>query len=639
MPTPVRPRRAAALALLASLVSVSAHADPLPSLNLRGFSPAPGPNSTLYLEPVNTPGSYQFNTSGWVSWAYRPLVVRQNGEIAASLVKQQTSFDAAFAIGLGKRVEVGLVLPLILEQGSDDNALTQRVLGDTKIPSQAIGDPTLAAKLSLVPVGELGGFGLALVGRLGLPVGSRASTIGEGTLTSEARLLAEFKLVAATVQATAGFKLRADERSLGNKTWGDEIPWGFGVQLKPQMFGLDDKGRWLWGIETHGSLPAGPDAPFTSQIQSQAFAGATARYSLSGAARDVSLLGGAEAGLTKAAGSSPVRLVAGVTWAPREHDRDHDGIDDDKDECPDLAEDRDGFQDEDGCPDPDNDDDNIPDAEDKCPLEPEDEDGFQDEDGCPDPDNDGDGILDKDDRCPNEAGPRSADPKQNGCPVRDKDGDGILDDKDKCPDQPEDFDGFQDEDGCPDPDNDKDGILDKDDKCPNVAGIASEMPALNGCPSPDKDNDGIPNEIDQCPELPENYNGFEDDDGCPDEKPGKKLLVEMIERRGQQKLEQRGKLSFAKKDGVELDQSGTAEARALVQLLLAHPTWSIQVAVKPSTKPGGEDLARSRAAALVELIVRGARRPSAATTTAWVKGKMPAEAEASGVAILLKTAP
>jgi OOP family OmpA-OmpF porin len=98
-------------------------------------------------------------------------------------------------------------------------------------------------------------------------------------------------------------------------------------------------------------------------------------------------------------------------------DRDGDGIPDDVDKCPDQPEDKDGFQDEDGCPDLDNDGDGIPDALDKCPNEPEDKDGFQDEDGCPDPDNDGDGIPDVIDKCPNE---------------------------------PETFNHYQDEDGCPD---------------------------------------------------------------------------------------------------------------------------------------------------------------------------------------------
>ena len=48
-------------------------------------------------------------------------------------------------------------------------------------------------------------------------------------------------------------------------------------------------------------------------------------------------------------------------------------------------EDKDGFQDEDGCPDPDNDGDGILDPVDQCPMEPEDFDKCQDEDGCPEP--------------------------------------------------------------------------------------------------------------------------------------------------------------------------------------------------------------------------------------------------------------
>jgi outer membrane protein OmpA-like peptidoglycan-associated protein len=65
-------------------------------------------------------------------------------------------------------------------------------------------------------------------------------------------------------------------------------------------------------------------------------------------------------------------------------DPDHDGILGDADKCPTRAEDKDAFEDEDGCPDPDNDRDGIADAQDKCPLEPETKNGFQDEDGCPD---------------------------------------------------------------------------------------------------------------------------------------------------------------------------------------------------------------------------------------------------------------
>jgi outer membrane protein OmpA-like peptidoglycan-associated protein len=100
-------------------------------------------------------------------------------------------------------------------------------------------------------------------------------------------------------------------------------------------------------------------------------------------------------------------------------DRDQDGILDSADACPDQAEDRDGFGDDDGCPDPDNDGDSVPDAADACANQAEDRDGYADQDGCPDPDNDGDSVLDVDDKCPNEPGPVET----NGCPVETESGD------------------------------------------------------------------------------------------------------------------------------------------------------------------------------------------------------------------------
>ena len=64
-------------------------------------------------------------------------------------------------------------------------------------------------------------------------------------------------------------------------------------------------------------------------------------------------------------------------------DRDGDGINDTVDRCPEQPEDRDTFEDTDGCPELDNDQDTIPDATDACMDEPEDFDGDEDTDGCP----------------------------------------------------------------------------------------------------------------------------------------------------------------------------------------------------------------------------------------------------------------
>jgi len=99
-----------------------------------------------------------------------------------------------------------------------------------------------------------------------------------------------------------------------------------------------------------------------------------------------------------------------------EEDKDTDGdhIPDSKDQCPLEPEDVDGYQDEDGCPEPDNDNDGIPDVVDKCPMKAEDRDGFQDADGCPEPDNDNDSVLDVDDFCPNTPGQPGG--SRPGCP-------------------------------------------------------------------------------------------------------------------------------------------------------------------------------------------------------------------------------
>jgi OOP family OmpA-OmpF porin len=101
----------------------------------------------------------------------------------------------------------------------------------------------------------------------------------------------------------------------------------------------------------------------------------------------------------------------------KDEDTDNDGLTGSSDTCPDQAEDKDDFKDEDGCPELDNDEDGIPDETDKCKGDPEDKDNFKDDDGCPELDNDEDGVPDA---------------------------------ADKCADTPETKNGFDDEDGCAD---------------------------------------------------------------------------------------------------------------------------------------------------------------------------------------------
>jgi len=163
-------------------------------------------------------------------------------------------------------------------------------------------------------------------------------------------------------------------------------------------------------------------------------------------------------------------------------DGDGDGVPDLEDRCPAQP----GPKESQGCPvAKDSDSDALPDDIDSCALDPEDRDGFQDEDGCPDADNDGDGVVAKADQCPLEAGAIEA----RGCPVQDKDGDGVSDPADSCPDVA----GLKVLAGCPD--SDSDGLPDAEDKCPQQAGTKEN----GGCPDADTDGDALADRLDKCP--------------------------------------------------------------------------------------------------------------------------------------------
>jgi len=242
-------------------------------------------------------------------------------------------------------------------------------------------------------------------------------------------------------------------------------------------------------------------------------------------------------------------------------DGDGDGVSDREDLCPEDAEDLDGFEDLDGCAEPDDDQDGRVDAEDRCRQEAETFNGFDDEDGCPEigPDADEDRVDDFYDLCPLERERTDGIRDWDGCPetdpetlrrelevwfppppsfarqdkkqeklelddlpplarLTDRDGDGLESGLDVCPDQPEDGDGFEDGDGCPDPDDDLDGVLDGQDRCRFVAETINDFEDEDGCPDvgPDTDADTVGDYYDLCPLEPENLDATRDWDGCPE---------------------------------------------------------------------------------------------------------------------------
>jgi outer membrane protein OmpA-like peptidoglycan-associated protein len=185
-------------------------------------------------------------------------------------------------------------------------------------------------------------------------------------------------------------------------------------------------------------------------------------------------------------------------------DSDHDGVPDDKDECPNTP--LGATVDAKGCPH-DSDGDGVLDGIDQCPNTPP---GTKvDAKGCPlaaapELDSDGDGVPDSIDKCPNT--PAGAKVDATGCPI-DSDGDGVPDGIDQCPNTPKG--ATVDATGCPH-DSDGDGVLDGIDQCPNTP-AGAPVDAV-GCPL-DSDKDGVPDYLDKCPNTPPGIKV--DTNGCP----------------------------------------------------------------------------------------------------------------------------
>ncbi|HEX9104165.1 MAG TPA: OmpA family protein [Polyangia bacterium] len=207
------------------------------------------------------------------------------------------------------------------------------------------------------------------------------------------------------------------------------------------------------------------------------------------------------------------------------------------------------------------------------------------------PDADGDGIPDSIDQCPGVAGVAD----NHGCPDKDTDGDGVVDRLDKCPSQP----GPKENAGCAWPDSDGDGVSDNVDKCPDKAGPVENQ----GCPWPDSDGDGILDKDDKCPNQPETKNGYQDEDGCPDEVPAAvKAFSGKVEG-----------ISFANGKAVILPSSFAVLDKA-TQVLKDYPTIKLEIqGHTDDVGPHDKNVALSQARAdavqkyLVDHGVEGAR--------------------------------
>lgn len=490
-------RATGSLAALAALVGTSgvdlAHAQGLDAptidvqreghFNIQRFRPAPGPRNFLTTRTVRTDGQKAFYVGALANFAYEPLVV----ELASDVCQGRSDCSTRAVQGLATidlmptftpipQLQVGLRIPLVYAfgQGMTSEGLPQKDIdkGTKGIDSYALSDPELEVKgrfygtmTSPFAVGAAA-FATAPLGR----VMAEDAFIGSESLTAGGRLIVDGKASMFTYALNAGYRYQGKAKIVS--TLGSEgfVSVAAGATLAPTIRVL-------------------VDAVATSQFESTA---GTTSAELGVAGQYTPLMSpwtitiGAGPGLIKGAIGVPVvRGFVGLSYTYERRDEDMDSIMEPADQCPASAEDVDGYEDADGCPDVDNDGDVIADGADKCPDQAEDTDNFEDLDGCPETDNDKDGVVDDQDRCPLEPEALNGFEDEDGCPdVKDSDRDGLADDKDKCPTEAEDTDGFDDTDGCPDLDNDA---------------------------------DGVPDDRDECGDKPEDKNGVSDEDGCPEE--------------------------------------------------------------------------------------------------------------------------
>src|SRR5215468_4639556 len=496
MPRLAHGRRLPFVLLLASLslgppalLGRRAAAQPAGNLTLDAFRPAIDSRGYLTINASQVLGDHELSFGlGSLDWGHRLLSLDAGGKSYSIDDMITATLIAAVGFHAGPaELELGGSLPLTIMSGTRGPGMVGGAGGNPfAVDGQGVGNIGLHLKARLASTSRGPRIGLAAIASLYLPtIAPRDRFLGEdqwvpqlvGVVDKELGRERRLRL-----SVNGGIRLRRTTTCTNNDpgpamapvtgrsiTVGSELPLGLGAAyaLAPQRFDVVG--------EVFGAVPLGAHQSYQPL---EALAGVKLYL-----ARNSFLTLGAGRGLLADRGGNPeLRAFIGIVFEPSIGDRDGDGIKDDLDKCPDAPEDFDGFQDEDGCPDPDNDHDGIPDELDKCPDIP----GVAAHDGCPE-----------------------------GNPG-DRDGDGIPDELDKCPDDPEDFDGFQDEDGCPDPDNDRDGILDVDDLCPNEPEDFDGFEDHDGCPDPDNDHDRIPDKDDKCPNEPETYNGYQDEDGCPD---------------------------------------------------------------------------------------------------------------------------
>ncbi len=412
------------------------------AVGVEHFQTAPGPNN-FWVTPSSTVLPH-LKPSAWLmgSYGHDSLVCRSRdglGQIQHKIIEHQATANLGLSLGLFDWVELGLDMPFTYAKGpAFPNSLLRCGSFPAEVEAQGVDDfiwddVRAMLKLRISPNLEEGFLGhirvwaefpsAQLMGEVGetfggdaMPNIAPAINLGYGSKWFR-------------IAGDVGYLIR-QPNNLGDLRIGHELTYALATEFafKPRVAyaTIDAYGKWAIENDTQDFFSSQTQVPAEVDLGLKFFAG------------PVGFFIGGGTGLFPDYGTPDFRVFAGLGYyrhpeeevleeEPEEEivddepsDRDGDGIFDVDDECPDAPEDRDGFEDDDGCPDVDNDGDGILDIDDGCPDEAEDRDRWEDADGCPDVDNDNDKILDVDDACPNDPENYNDNEDEDGCPDGDK---------------------------------------------------------------------------------------------------------------------------------------------------------------------------------------------------------------------------
>lgn len=389
-------RSIALAAALVALLPTVGEAQSTEGFRIDRLRPPPTAEDGLGMQYARTLGHLVPGVGLVLDYAHAPLVARTTEGERGEIVSNRFLAHVVGALGVLDFLELHVRVPVAF---TASDAPTVGGLAFAAPDVVALGDGALGGSVSFFSEGRRG-FSIGLGVEALIPWGTSTSYASDTELSARGQLLATYALPAVTISAMVGGLYRP-ERQISVAHAGSELEYALGV-LVPVVPDVDVLLEVLGAV----SLPEGQShpSPFEALLGGRVRAG-------SGVAIEAAI----GMGFSQAPGVPDVRALAGVRWTqppPPIADTDGDGLLDPDDACPEIAEDRDGWQDGDGCVDPDDDGDGWMDEDDACPREQEDRDGFSDADGCPDPDDDGDGVRDEDDQCPRAPGQEF----QHGCP-------------------------------------------------------------------------------------------------------------------------------------------------------------------------------------------------------------------------------